>query len=121
MARVTITLTGLPDAEEAARNMDISRKPVSVAELKAKLSQYLAAVEAGQEIVVTRNGTPVARLGPLAGAAEMEGRIEELVRSGLMRPPRTSLDLEAFLSAERPRDPAGRSLDAVLEERAEGW
>ena len=50
----------------------------------------------------------------------VEGRAAELVRAGLARPPHRALDLRAF-SADRPRDPEGRSLEAVLEERAEGW
>lgn len=35
---------------------------VTVAQLKAKLSQYLRRVEAGETIIVSRHGTPVARL-----------------------------------------------------------
>jgi len=38
---------------------------VAVAEAKAQLSDLLRQVEAGQEIIVTRNGEPVARLGPV--------------------------------------------------------
>ena len=35
---------------------------VTVAELKAKLSEYLRRAQAGEPIVVVRHGTPVARL-----------------------------------------------------------
>jgi prevent-host-death family protein len=38
---------------------------VSVATLKSKLSQYLEAVQKGQEIIVTSHQHPVARLLPL--------------------------------------------------------
>ncbi len=37
---------------------------VSVAEAKAHLSELLNQVEAGEEIVITRRGLPVARLAP---------------------------------------------------------
>lgn len=37
---------------------------VPVAEAKAKLSELLRRAEAGQEIVVTRNGEAIARIGP---------------------------------------------------------
>lgn len=37
---------------------------VSVAEAKAHLSELLNQVEAGEEIVITRRGQPVARLAP---------------------------------------------------------
>jgi len=40
---------------------------VTVAELKAKLSEYLRRVEGGEPIVVIRHGTPVARLEQIAG------------------------------------------------------
>ena len=39
---------------------------VSVAQAKARFAALVARAEAGEEIVVTRNGRPVARLGPLA-------------------------------------------------------
>lgn len=46
----------------------------------------------------------------------IEERAADLVRRGLARPPRRRLDA-AFLELERPLDPEGRSLEAVLEER----
>ena len=38
---------------------------VSVYDAKTQLSRLLARVEAGEEIVIARNGRPVARLAPL--------------------------------------------------------
>jgi prevent-host-death family protein len=38
---------------------------VSVAEAKANLSELLRRAEAGEEILVARNGHPVARLSPV--------------------------------------------------------
>ena len=40
---------------------------VSIAKLKARLSEYLAAAKAGQGVVITDRGRPVARLTPLSG------------------------------------------------------
>jgi prevent-host-death family protein len=37
---------------------------VSVAEAKNQLSQLVRAVESGEEVVITRNGRPVAQLVP---------------------------------------------------------
>jgi prevent-host-death family protein len=39
-------------------------KTVNVHEAKSQLSRLLQAVEEGEEIVIARNGTPVARLVP---------------------------------------------------------
>ena len=40
-------------------------KCVNVYEAKTRLSQLLGAVERGEEFVIARNGTPIARLVPL--------------------------------------------------------
>jgi prevent-host-death family protein len=96
------------------------QKTVSIARLKARLSEYLDRVRAGEEVVVTDRGRPVARLAPLVGSTAEEGRVAELVRRGLIRAPSRPLD-PSFLDRPRPADPEGRSLESVLEERAEGW
>jgi len=92
---------------------------VSVGRLKARLSEYLRRARAGEGVLVTDRGKPVARLVGLEGDGALEGRVEELVRSGLAQRPVRSLD-PTFLERPRPMDPEGRSLEAVLEERAEG-
>lgn len=91
---------------------------VSVGKLKARLSEYLKRVTAGREVIVTDRGRPVARLLGLGGQLDLEGRILELVESGKAQRPQQSLDLD-LLQRLRPTDPDGRSLEAVLEERAE--
>ncbi len=92
---------------------------VSVATLKARLSDYLRRVRAGETFVVTDRGVPVARVAPMEGAASLRGRAEELAAAGLLRPPTTSMDA-SFADANRPSDAEGRSLESVLDERAEG-
>lgn len=55
---------------------------VNVHEAKTRLSQLIAEAEAGGEVVIARNGKPVARLVPCAGAPVMrrfgalKGRME---------------------------------------------
>ncbi len=41
-------------------------KHAAVAKLKATLSEYLARVKAGEEVIVTERGKPIARIVPLA-------------------------------------------------------
>ena len=43
----------------------MSERTVSVAEAKAHLSELIAAAEAGEDVVITRRGEPVATLPPL--------------------------------------------------------
>ena len=40
---------------------------VNVYEAKTRLSALLSLVEAGEEVIIARNGRPIARLGPLPG------------------------------------------------------
>jgi len=98
--------------------MPVVQAPVG--QLKARLSEFLARARAGEEIVITDRGKPVAKLAPLSGAMALDGRIAALARAGLVREPEARLD-SAFLHLPRASDPSGRSLEAVLEERAEGW
>lgn len=72
-----------------------------IAELKAAFSEYLARVKAGEEVLVTEHGRPVARIVPLT-AAEAPGG-EELVRAGILRAPDRPLG-DDFFRLPRPRD-----------------
>lgn len=94
---------------------------VAISALKAKLSEYLAAVRAGEEIIVTDRGRPVARILPVTGERELEQRVNRLVRSGLVRPPTASAPLDpAQLIQAAPEDRAGHGLAALLEDRRAG-
>ena len=93
---------------------------VPVAVLKARLSEFLRKAKAGETVIVTDRGRPVARLGPLEGAPAVSGRLQQLVEAGLARRPLRAPEL-AVSEMRRPADPEGRSLEAILEERADGW
>ncbi len=95
-----------------------------VADLKARLSEYLSRVKAGEEVLVTDRGRPVARLVPVdAGAGpddEAEtARLRAMEREGLVRLGSGRLP-EGFFEKERPVDPGGLLREAALEEREKG-
>ncbi|MBM4355611.1 MAG: type II toxin-antitoxin system prevent-host-death family antitoxin [Deltaproteobacteria bacterium] len=90
-------------------------KVASIAQVKASLSELLAGVKAGGEILVTDRGRPVARIVP---CERNKTELDDLVRSGVARPGR-KLD-KGFFRRPRPKDPAGRVLSALLAEREEG-
>jgi prevent-host-death family protein len=92
---------------------------VSIAALKARLSEYVNAAKAGEEVIVTHRNRPVARLGPVAASMRADARLTELVRAGLARPAMRSLP-KNFWARPRPRDRQSRALAALIEERAEG-
>jgi prevent-host-death family protein len=95
-------------------------KTAAVAELKASLSQYLAGVKAGGEVVVTERGKPIAKIVPIAAAGgEEEQRLRALEGRGLLRLGRGKLP-KGFWSAPRPADPEGLVRQALIEEREEG-
>lgn len=95
-------------------------KVANVSELKAKLSKYLARVKAGEEVVVTQRGRAVAKLVPIPQAEDPElARLRALERRGLVRVGRARVP-DRFWGLPLPEDPEGRSLAALLEERASG-
>jgi prevent-host-death family protein len=55
---------------------------VGIRELRAHLSRYVKRVEAGEEIVVTDRGRPVARLV----SADGRSKLDELIAAGLVEP-----------------------------------
>lgn len=42
-------------------------RTVNLADAKARLSELLSEVEAGEELIITRHGTPIARVVPAHG------------------------------------------------------
>lgn len=91
-------------------------KVIGVAELKSRLSEYLAQVKAGEEILITDRGAPVAKL---VQAGEMDRRMEELAREGIVKPGTGNLPAWIFEESP-PEDPGGSALEDLLEERRTG-
>jgi prevent-host-death family protein len=95
-------------------------KTAAVSELKALLSKYLSKVKAGEEIVVTDRGKPVAKIVPIRRAEmEIAPHLLTLERSGLARIGKSALPAD-FWTLPRPKDRKGLALQALLKEREEG-
>ena len=95
-------------------------KTTAVAELKASLSRYLARVKAGEEVLVTERGKPIAKIVPLTReGAEIPPHLLDLERAGLLRLGSGRLP-KGFWKLPRPKDPKGRALRGLLAEREEG-
>lgn len=61
---------------------------VGARELKNRLGRYLRQVRAGETILVTERGRPVAELRPLAPASlDLDARLQELAAQGFLRLP----------------------------------
>ena len=91
------------------------QQKANVAQLKARLSEYVRQVKSGTEIVITERGVPVARLVPLDPDERRASREQRLIRSGVLRPATNqSLKLDSLHG-----DPAAgtAALEALLAER----
>jgi len=64
--------------------MDKVGQTVGIRELKNRLGHHIGRVKAGERLVVTDRGKPVAMLWPVS-SMEAEGRIEAMLREGIAR------------------------------------
>ena len=95
-------------------------KTAAVSELKALLSKYLAKVKAGEEVVVTDRGKPIAKIVPIKRAEmQISPHLLTLERAGLAHIGKSNLPA-SFWSLPRPRGKKGVALKTLLKEREEG-
>lgn len=97
-------------------------KRASVSVAKNNLSALLQAVRAGQTVLITDRGVPVARLEPVTPSGKSGGALEALVRSGVVAPAEKKLSLDGLKRLARPVLPPGVSASAaVVADREEGY
>lgn len=95
-------------------------KMAAISELKASLSEYLAGLKEGEEVIVTDRGNPVAKLVPINRQnGEISGRALILERAGLARIGTDSIP-KAFWKRPRFSDMHGNALKYLAQERGEG-
>jgi len=90
----------------------------SIAALKARLSEYLRQVKAGNEVVITERGVPIARLTGLEPSERRATRRHRLARAGALKLGRGAA--RPALLIPPSGEPLGAEvLDALLAERDE--
>jgi prevent-host-death family protein len=62
------------------------RTSASIAEVKARLSDYLRRVKRGDDVIITERGAPIARITALEVAERRATRRERLARLGIVKP-----------------------------------
>lgn len=92
----------------------------TVSQLKMSISACLRQVKAGEELLITEHGRPVARLLPVADIASLPEHLAEMEKKGLLKRAGKPLP-EDFWDLPRPADPSAAMRSAVLKEREEGW
>jgi len=92
----------------------------SVSQLKATLRAYLAWVKAGEEVIVTERGTPIARIVPFAGPpTSLPASLAALEQAGLVTRGVGRVPDEVW-TLPRPKDPQGLGRHTLEEERETG-
>ena len=91
----------------------------TVSQLKMSLSAYLRQVKAGEEVVVTEHGRPIARLLPFASSVPLPEHLRYLKEKGLLKRGEKPLP-EDFWDLPRPADPQAAVRIALLREREKG-
>lgn len=96
-------------------------KTAAISVLKAKLSEHIAYVKRGEEVIVTERGKPVARISPIERHVSEDERISRLVAEGVIHPGRGNLrEMLEQLRADQRDVPLEAILRAIREDRDEG-
>ena len=95
-------------------------KTVSLVQLKSQLSSYLKQVKAGQTVLITERGQPVAKLVPLGSGERPEGRRKRLAQAGLLQPGSGKIPRLLLSPPAGPTSVGKGVLAALLAEREEG-
>lgn len=100
-------------------------KSVQIGDLKNHLSAHLREVRRGEEIIVRDRNLPVARIIPYVPES-IEEQERMLVAAGILRLPKNPEKdrkkwLEEFWALPRPKVSGRAAIQAVLDEREEGW
>jgi len=95
-------------------------KKASISEAKNSLSALIDRVKSGSSVLIVDRGRPVARLEPIAAApSDADGRLEKLVRDGIVRPARGPLSRSLFTAAPPRTKRQASAVQALIAERRE--
>jgi prevent-host-death family protein len=94
-------------------------KIVSITEAKNRLSALIDGLRGGSGIVIVDRGRPVARLEPIAGGEHDEGRLNRLVREGIVSAGSGSL-ARSIIREKPPRTKSDASVVAALIDERRG-
>ena len=89
----------------------------AVTQLKATLSHFLSRVKAGEELVVTQRGRPIAKIIPIFRDPRIfPTQLQEMERRGLVRLGTGKIPKD-FWRLPRPKDSSGSGVKAIIKER----
>lgn len=88
-------------------------RTAAITRLRADLTGYLETVKAGEEVVVTDHGRPIALIVPIDPSILADERQSELLAKGLIRPARGKLSPAFFAGVPVPGLAAEQALEAL--------
>jgi prevent-host-death family protein len=97
-----------------------TRRTAGVADLKARLSEYLRAAKAGEEVVITERGRAVARIMAIRSGGDADSDRDVLVRAGILRPAKRGIPRRFWTRSPAARDREGLVVAGLLDERRQG-
>lgn len=96
-------------------------KTATITEAKNGLSALIDRVKAGESVVITDRGVPVAVLEPASGRVDLEERLASLERRGLVRRGKGVVDPSAILARRPVPMPGTDAVGLVREDRDARW
>lgn len=93
----------------------------SISEAKNQLSALLKRVQAGESVLITDRGVPVARLEPVRLGTGLPPRMIALAQQGLVRLPEREPDASWLDLPRAVLKPGPSASSLVIEERRSGW
>jgi prevent-host-death family protein len=92
-------------------------RTATITEVKNGLSALIDRVKAGETIVVTDRGIPVARIEPVTGAIDVSGRLKALERAGIIRRGTAKPPVDLIRQPGPAMPPGVSVVEALIEER----
>ena len=92
-------------------------KQAAITEVKNGLSALIDRVRAGETVLITDRGIPVARIEPVVGLPDATGRLRRLERSGVIRAGTSPAPLEMIRQPGPELAGGSSAVAALLEER----
>lgn len=96
-------------------------KTATITEAKNGLSALIDRVKAGESVIITDRGVPVAVLEPAPGRVDLEDRLASLERRGLIRRGAGGPALAEILRRRPVPTPGTDALALVREDRDARW
>ena len=112
-------LSGLTNLTRMVTLGERKMQTATVSRPKASLSEYLRAVKAGEEVLVTERGRPIAKLTPAGSSANLPQHLAEMEKQGLIKVGSAKLSKD-FWTLPRQTNSKGLVLRSLLQEREEG-